>query len=38
MTEITYDRAEHVVRDDLLQAQRRAWTRIASAGNWWDRC
>lgn len=35
MTEITYDGADHGVRVDLLQAQRRAWTRIARAGNWW---
>ena len=34
MTEITYDGAGHIVRGDHLQAQRRAWTQIASAGNW----
>jgi hypothetical protein len=35
MTEITYEGVGHIVRDDLLRAQRRAWTRIASAGSWW---
>ena len=35
MTEISYAAAPVPVRDDLLAAHRRAWQRLARAGNWW---
>jgi len=35
MTDISYATAPVAVREDLLAAHRRAWRRLAQAGNWW---
>lgn len=35
MTEISYANAPVPVREDLTAAHRRAWRRLAQAGNWW---
>jgi hypothetical protein len=35
MADISYATASVPVRDDLLAAHRRAWRRLAQAGNWW---
>jgi hypothetical protein len=35
MTEISYAHAPISVREDLTAAHRRAWHRLAHAGNWW---
>lgn len=35
MTEISYAHAPVPVREDLTAAHRRAWHRLAHAGNWW---
>jgi hypothetical protein len=35
MTDISYATASVPVREDLLAAHRRAWQRLAQAGNWW---
>lgn len=35
MAEISYATASVPVREDLLAAHRRAWRRLARAGNWW---
>jgi alkylhydroperoxidase family enzyme len=35
MTEICYAHAPVPVREDLTAAHRRAWQRLAQAGNWW---
>jgi len=33
---ITYDAAAVPVREDLTEAHRRAWRRLAAPGTWWD--
>ncbi len=35
MTDVSYEAAPVPVREDLLAAHRRAWRRLARAGNWW---
>ncbi len=35
MANISYATASVPVREDLLAAHRRAWQRLAQAGNWW---
>src|SRR5229473_830517 len=35
MIDISYATASVPVREDLLAAHRRAWQRLAQAGNWW---
>ena len=35
MSEITYEAAPVTVREDIIEAHRRAWQRIANPGTWW---
>ncbi len=35
MADLSYVTASVMVREDLLAAHRRAWQRLARAGNWW---
>ncbi len=35
MNEISYQQASVPVREDILQAHRRAWLRLARPGTWW---
>ncbi len=35
MSEVSYSSASIAVRDDIIEAHRRAWQRLAKPGTWW---